>query len=80
MFRMTRVVECWTDLAENVETLSSWVSEKKPEALGVCTDISIVQLQAQINSLKTSFAEKQKLVLDFHSFAPEVKNILVVKS
>ena len=80
MFRMTRVVECWTDLAENVETLSSLVSEKQPEALGVCTDISIVQLQAQINSLKTSFAEKQKLVLDFHSFAPEVKNILVVKS
>ena len=78
---MTKVVDCWTDLAENVETLSSLVCEKQHEtSLSGCTDISIVKLETQIKSLKRSFAEKQKLILDLDSLAPEVKNILVVKS
>ena len=78
---MTKVVDCWTDLAENVETLSSLVCEKQLEtSLSGCTGISIVKLETQIKSLKRSFAEKQKLILDLDSLAPEVKNILVVKS
>ena len=78
---MTKVVECWTDLAENVETLSSLVCDKQHEtSLRGCTGISIVKLETQIKSLKKSFAEKQKLILDLDSLAPEVKNVLVVKS
>ena len=77
---MTKVVECWTDLAENVETLSSLVCDKQLEALSGCTGISIVKLETQIKSLKRSFNEKQNLILDLDSLAPEVKNILVVKS
>ena len=75
---MTKVVECWTSLVENVDTLSSLVSEKQSEALSGYTEISIVQLEAQIKSLKTSFAEKQKLISEF-DFASESKNTLVVK-
>ena len=76
---MTKVVECWTSLVENVDTLSSLVSEKRSEALSGYTEISIVQLEAQIKSLKTSFAKKQKLISEFDLIASEVKNILVVK-
>ena len=78
---MTQIVKCWTSLAENVETLSSLVSEKRSEALSGYTELSIVQLGTQIRSLKTSFAEKQKLISEFDSLAPEpdVKNILGVK-
>ena len=76
---MTKVVECWTSLVENVDTLSSLVSEKRSEPLSGYTEISIVQLEAQIKSLKTSFAKKQKLISEFDLIASEVKNILVVK-
>ena len=76
---MTKVVECWTSLVENVDTLSSLVSEKRSEPLSEYTEISIVQLEAQIKSLKTSFAKKQKLISEFDLIASEVKNILVVK-
>ena len=76
---MTKVVECWTSLVENVDTLSSLVSQKRSEPLSGYTEISIVQLEAQIKSLKTSFAKKQKLISEFDLIASEVKNILVVK-
>ena len=77
---MTKVVECWTDLAENIETLSSFVCDKQHETLSGCTGLSIVKLETQIKSLKRSFNEKQNLILDLDSLAPEVKNILDVKS
>ena len=78
---MTKVVECWTDLAENVETLSSLVCDKQHQtSLSGCTGLSIVKLETQIKSLKRSFNEKQNLILDLDSLAPEVKNILDVKS
>ena len=76
---MTQVVECWTSLAENVDTLSSLVSEKQSEALSGYTETSIVELETKIKSLKTSYAEKQKLISEFDSLSSEVKNILVVK-
>ena len=76
MFRMNKIVECWTNLSENVDTLSSLVYEKQPEALSGCNEISIVKLEAQIKNLKTSFSEKEKLIIDFDSLAPEFKNIL----
>ena len=76
---MTQVVDCWTSLAENVDTFSSLVSEKQSEALSGYTETSIVELETKIKSLKTSYAEKQKLISDFDSLSSELKNILVVK-
>ena len=43
------------------------------------TETSIVELETKIKSLKTSYAEKQKLISEFDSLSSGVKNILVVK-
>ena len=62
LLRMTTVVECWNELAENVVKLTSWVSEKESES-----EVSIVKLETQLQSLKTIYAEQQKLISDLDS-------------
>ena len=53
----------------------SWVSTKDsslPEGGG---EISIEKLETQLNTLKTMFAEKQKLVNDLEAYGPAGKEI-----
>ena len=55
--------------------LPSWVSSKDsslPEGGG---EISIEKLETQLNTLKTMFAEKQKLVNDLEAYGPAGKKI-----
>merc|ERR1719348_2168464 len=60
--RMTTLVECWNKLDGNVGELSSWVATKDSSAPEGGSEISIEKLETQLNTLKTMFAEKQKLV------------------
>ena len=94
--RMTTVVECWNDLAGNVDILSSWVMDKDSKnlsgnlmlqsCLSVSTvvlgenSLSIEMLETQLINLKRVFAEKQKLVSDLETLSPKIQNIITVKS
>merc|ERR1711931_459419 len=68
--RMTTLVECWNKLDGNVGELSSWVSMKDSSAPEGSSEISIEKLETQLNTLKTMFAEKQKLVSDLDAYGP----------
>jgi len=68
--RMTTLVECWNKLDGNVGELSSWVSTKDSSAPEGSSEISIEKLETQLNTLKTMFAEKQKLVSDLDAYGP----------
>ena len=69
--RMTTLVECWNKLDGNVGELSSWVATKDSAAPEGGSEISIEKLESQLNTLKTMFAEKQKLVSDLEAYGPE---------
>merc|ERR1712180_580971 len=66
--RMTTLVECWNKLDGNVGELSSWVNTKDSAAPEGKSEISIEKLETQLNTLKTMFAEKQKLVADLGAY------------
>jgi len=66
--RMTTLVECWNKLDGNVGELSSWVNTKDSAAPEGKSEISIEKLETQLNTLKTMFAEKQKLVADLEVY------------
>merc|ERR1719391_1973186 len=68
--RMTTLVECWNKLDGNVGELSSWVATKDSSAPEGSSEISIEKLETQLNTLKTMFAEKQKLVSDLDAYGP----------
>merc|ERR1719283_707103 len=68
--RMTTLVECWNKLDGNVGELSSWVNQKDSAAPEGQSEISIEKLETQLNTLKTMFAEKQKLVADLEVYGP----------
>merc|ERR1719211_893097 len=68
--RMTTLVECWNKLDGNVGELSSWVATKDSSAPEGGSEISIEKLETQLNTLKTMFAEKQKLVSDLDAYGP----------
>ena len=68
--RMTTLVECWNKLDGNVGELSSWVSTKDSSAPDGSSEISIEKLETQLNTLKSMFAEKQKLVSDLDDLGP----------
>ena len=67
---MTTLVECWNKLDGNVGELSSWVATKDSAAPEGGSEISIEKLETQLNTLKTMFAEKQKLVSDLEAYGP----------
>jgi len=72
--RMTTLVECWNKLDGNVGELSSWVAQKDSAAPDGSSEISIEKLETQLLTLKTMFAEKQRLVADLEAYggkAPE---------
>merc|ERR1719341_704539 len=69
--RMTTLVECWNKLDGNVGELSSWVTTKDSAAPEGKSEFSIEKLESQLNTLKTMFAEKQKLVSDLEAYGPE---------
>merc|ERR1719270_663634 len=66
--RMTTLVECWNKLDGNVGELSSWVTKQDSAAPVSQSEISIKKLETQLNTLKTMFAEKQKLVADLEIY------------
>merc|ERR1712212_623493 len=66
--RMTTLVECWNKLDGNVGELSSWVNTRDSAAPEGKSEISIEKLETQLNTLKTMFAEKQKLVADLEAY------------
>jgi len=66
--RMTTLVECWNKLDGNVGELSSWVNAKDSSAPDGQSEISIEKLESQLITLKTMFAEKQKLVADLEAY------------
>merc|ERR1711983_187338 len=66
--RMTTLVECWNKLDGNVGELSSWVEKKDSAAPEGKSELSIEKLETQLNTLKTMFAEKQKLVADLEVY------------
>merc|ERR1719328_765056 len=66
--RMTTLVECWNKLDGNVGELSSWVNKQDSAAPVGQSEISIEKLETQLNTLKTMFAEKQKLVADLEAY------------
>jgi len=66
--RMTTLVECWNKLDGNVGELSSWVNQKDSAAPEGKSELSIEKLETQLNTLKTMFAEKQKLVADLEVY------------
>eukprot|EP00092_Neocalanus_flemingeri_P001577 GFUD01001682.1.p1 GENE.GFUD01001682.1~~GFUD01001682.1.p1 ORF type:complete len:640 (+),score=215.17 GFUD01001682.1:51-1970(+) len=66
--RMTTLVECWNKLDGNVGELSSWVAQKDSAAPDGKSELSIEKLETQLNTLKTMFAEKQKLVADLEVY------------
>jgi len=66
--RMTTLVECWNKLDGNVGELSSWVTKQDSAAPVGQSEISIEKLETQLNTLKTMFAEKQKLVADLEIY------------
>merc|ERR1719150_1404736 len=68
--RMTTLVECWNKLDGNAGELSSWVATKDSAAPEGGSEISIEKLETQLNTLKTMFAEKQKLVADLEVYGP----------
>ena len=51
--------------------LPSWVATKDSAAPEGGSEISIEKLETQLNTLKTMFAEKQKLVSDLEAYGPE---------
>ena len=51
--------------------LRSWVATKDSAAPEGGSEISIEKLETQLNTLKTMFAEKQKLVSDLEAYGPE---------
>lgn len=65
---MTTLVECWNKLDGNVGELSSWVNQKDSAAPEGKSELSIEKLETQLNTLKTMFAEKQKLVADLEVY------------
>merc|ERR1712002_1327542 len=66
--RMTTLVECWNKLDGNVGELSSWVEKKDSAAPEGQSELSIEKLETQLNTLKTMFAEKQRLVADLEAY------------
>merc|ERR1719397_1592029 len=68
--RMTSLLECWNKLDGNVGELSSWVATKDSAAPEGGSELSIEKLETQLNTLKTMFAEKQKLVSDLEAYGP----------
>merc|ERR1719348_74504 len=66
--RMTTLVECWNKLEGNVDELTSWVNKKDSAAPEGQSELSIEKLENQLNTLKTMFAEKEKLVSDLEAF------------
>merc|ERR1712086_168670 len=66
--RMTTLVECWNKLDGNVGELSSWVTTKDSAAPEGTGELSIEKLETQLNTLKTMFAEKQRLVADLEVY------------
>ena len=55
--------------------LSSWVATKDSAAPEGGSEISIEKLESQLNTLKTMFAEKQKLVSDLDAYGPVGANV-----
>ena len=51
--------------------LPSWVATKDSAVPEGGNEISIEKLESQLNTLKTMFAEKQKLVSDLEAYGPE---------
>merc|ERR1712154_356952 len=66
--RMTTLVECWNKLDGNVGELSTWIGKKDSAAPEGQSELSIEKLETQLNTLKTMFAEKQKLVADLEVY------------
>merc|ERR1711890_163713 len=66
--RMTTLVECWNKLDGNVGELSSWVNQKDSAAPEGKQELSIEKLESQLNTLKTMFAEKQRLDHDLEAY------------
>ena len=52
-------------------TSSSWVATKDSAVPEGGNEISIEKLESQLNTLKSMFAEKQKLVSDLEAYGPE---------
>ena len=52
-------------------TSPSWVATKDSAVPEGGNEISIEKLESQLNTLKTMFAEKQKLVSDLEAYGPE---------
>jgi len=74
--RMTTLVECWNKLDGHVGKLSSWVTTKDSAAPEGKSEISIEKLGSQLNTQRTMFAEKQKLVADFETMVPDMEVVL----
>jgi len=66
--RMTTLVECWNKLDGNVGELSSWVAQKDSSIPEGSSELSIEKLETQLVTLKTMFAEKQRLVADLEAY------------
>jgi len=66
--RMTTLVECWNKLDGNVGELSSWVAQKDSAVPEGSSELSIEKLETQLVTLKTMFAEKQRLVADLEAY------------
>jgi len=78
--RMTTLVECWNKLDGNVGELSSWVAQKDSSAPDGSSEISIEKLETQLITLKTMFAEKQRLVADLEAYGAGGADGAVVKA
>merc|ERR1719410_2602298 len=76
--RMTTLVECWNKLDGNVGELSSWVNTQDSSVPDGTAGLSIEKLETQLNTLKTMFAEKQKLVADLEAYGPGGKIVHLV--
>ena len=74
--RMTTLVECWNKLDGHVGKLSSWDTTKDSAAPEGKSEISIEKLGSQLNTQRTMFAEKQKLVADFETMVPDMEVVL----
>ena len=73
--RMTVLVDCCNKLDEYVGKLKTWVATRDSSAPKGGSKISMEKLESQLNTLKTMFAEKQKLVSDLDAYGPAAGNI-----
>ena len=66
--RMTVLVDCCNKLDEYVGKLKTWVATRDSSAPKGGSKISMEKLESQLNTLKTMFAEKQKLESDLDAY------------